>query len=82
MEPSRSAFRKMKLTQRHMSLGLFPEVLQDQILKAGTMSSVSFWEELELPSAGYAYTEDPCVEFAQWGAMEYSKNDLLSVPLH
>ena len=46
------------------------------------MSSVSFWEELELPSAGYAYTDDPCVEFAQWGAMEYSENDLLSVPMH
>ena len=76
LEPSRSAFRKMELTQRHMSLGLFPEVLQDQILTAGAMSSVSFWEELELPSAGYAYTEDPCVEFAQWGASKVSPNRL------
>jgi len=82
LEPSRSAFKKMELTQRRMSLGLFPEVLQDKLLKAGAMSSVSFWDEVELPSIDYEYTEDPSVEFAQWGAMEYSENDLLSVPLH
>ena len=45
----------MELNQRGMSLGLFPEVLLNQELTAGSMSSVSFWEELENPPSVAQY---------------------------